>query len=111
MTRLPLGRGADPVPCVKCDRREVGLSWGDYCSVCREEQEGAANRIARRVAVIGAALLGASLVWQGLPDLKARLFGAVSAVLVYLILRRLVSRGVLEYRRRNDSKALRIKER
>lgn len=108
--RSPLGRNAEPVPCVRCDRREPGLGWGDYCSVCRAEQEGAANRIARRIALLGAGLMGASLVWQGLPDFKARLFGAASAVLVYLILWRIVSRAVLEYRRRGDRNPLRQKQ-
>jgi hypothetical protein len=100
--RWRLESAGDPVPCVRCDRREAGLAWGDYCTVCREERDQSANRIARRVALLGAALLGVSLWRQGLADFKARLFAGASIVLAYVILRRLVSRGVLEYLLRRD---------
>jgi hypothetical protein len=102
----PLGRVGDPVPCVKCGRREVGTAWGDYCPVCREERNARANRIAARVALIGAALMGAGLWLQGLVDFKARLFAGASVLLTYVILRRLVSRGVLEYLLRQDRNAV-----
>jgi hypothetical protein len=101
-----LGRAGDPVPCVRCDRREVGLAWGDYCSVCREERDRQANRVARRAGLIGAGALGAALLLQGLVDFKARLFAGASVLLVYVIIRRLVSRGVLEYLVRQDRNAV-----
>ena len=102
----PLARVGDPVPCVRCGRREVGIAWGDYCPVCREERNAHANRIAGRVALIGAALMGAGLWFQRLVDFKARLFAAASVLLVYVILRRLVTRGVLEYSLRQDRNAV-----
>jgi hypothetical protein len=108
--RSPLGRAAEPVPCVRCDRREPGLAWGEYCSVCREERDKAANRVARRIAILGAALMGFGLFRQGLVDFKTRVFGAAAVVLVYLILRRLVSRGILEYRRSQDVRAAKQKQ-
>jgi hypothetical protein len=105
--RSLLGRAGEPVPCIRCDRREVGLAWGDYCEVCREERNGRANRAARRAALLGAALIGIFLLRQGLVDFKARLFAGASVLLVYVILRRLVSRGMLEYLLRQDQNAVR----
>ena len=104
--RSRLAQPGDPVPCIKCDRREPGLSWGDYCSVCREELDKKASSIARRAAILGALIMGASLFFQGLTDFKSRLFGAASVLLVYLIVQRVVSRAVLEYQRREDSKTV-----
>src|SRR5262245_56176641 len=95
--RSELGRAGEPVPCIRCERREVGLAWGDYCSVCREERNARANRVARRAALVGAALIGLLLLRQNLADFKTRLFAAASVLLTYVILRRLVSRGMLEH--------------
>lgn len=95
-TSLP---GLEPtkVPCVQCNRREYGLSWGDYCSLCREERLVKAERTAKRVAIAGAALMGGWHLWRTPPDLTQRIFAAASVLLVYLVVRRLVSRLLLEY--------------
>jgi hypothetical protein len=106
-----IGRGAEPVPCVQCDRREPGLAWGEFCSTCRENQERGATRIARWAALLGAAFLGLLLLLEGLADYKTRLFGAASVLLMYVILRRLVWRGVVEYRRRRDMDSVRRRQR
>lgn len=95
--RSRLGYAAEPVPCVQCDRREVGLAWGEYCSVCRRERERRAGRIAQRIAIGGALLLAAWLIWRTPNAFLARLFGAASVLLLYVILRRIVARMVLEY--------------
>ena len=55
-----LGLGGDPVPCVQCERREIGLAWGDYCSVCKEERRRIANGRAQRAAIVAAVLLAAA---------------------------------------------------
>jgi predicted PurR-regulated permease PerM len=81
---------------VQCERREVGLAWGEYCSVCREERSRVANRIARRVAIAGAVLLAAWLIWRTPNQLVPRIFAAASVLLLYVVLRRLVSRLAMD---------------
>jgi hypothetical protein len=81
---------------VQCDRREVGLAWGEYCTVCRAERERRANRVAQRVGIVGAVLLAAYLIWRSPNQLTPRIFAAASVVLVYVVLRRIVSRVVLD---------------
>jgi hypothetical protein len=96
-TRSRLGYAGEPVPCVQCDRREVGLAWGEYCTVCRQRRERRAARIAQRVAIGGALLLAAWLIWRTPDAFLPRLFGAASVLLLYVILRRIVGRVVVEY--------------
>jgi hypothetical protein len=81
---------------VQCDRREVGLAWGDYCSVCREERSRRANRLAQRVGIAGAGLLAAWLIWRTPNQLLPRIFAAASVLLLYVVLRRLVSRVAMD---------------
>ncbi len=92
-----LGLKGDPVPCIQCDRREPGLSWGDFCTVCREDRRRKANRVAQRYAVIAALILAAWLLWKTPPTFTQRIFGAASVLLVYLIIRRAVSLIIQEY--------------
>ena len=92
-----LGLEGEPVPCVQCDRREIGLSWGDFCSVCREERRRKANRIAQRYAIGAALILAGWLIWKTPPTMTQRIFGAASVLLIYLIIRRLISRLIQEY--------------
>jgi len=91
------GFGGNPVPCVQCDRREVGLGWGEYCSVCREERRREANAKAQRVAIVAAVLMAAYLIWRTPVALGPRIFAAASVFLVYLIIRRVVSRLLMDY--------------
>ncbi len=93
---LPGIRG-DKVPCVQCDRREYGLSWGDYCSVCREERRRKADGKAQRVAIVAAVLLAAWLTWRTPPDLTQRIFAGISVLLLYLVTRQIVSRMLQEF--------------
>lgn len=96
-TTSRLGLGADPVPCVQCDRREPGLSWGDYCHVCKEERRRKAGRTGQRYAIVAAGLLAAWLIWQTPPALTQRIFAAASVLLTYVIVRRFVSRILEEF--------------
>lgn len=91
------GLNPDKVPCVQCDRREYGLAWGDFCSVCRGERFRKAAHLAKRVAIVAAVAMAAWHLWRTPPDLTQRIFAAASVLLVYLIARRLVSRLVMEY--------------
>ncbi len=97
-TRSPLAPGGDPVPCVQCDRREAGLSWGDFCSVCRRERARRADRLAQRLAIVAALVLAAYLlIWRTPIHFAQRLFAAASVLLVYLVIRRIVSRLLQEF--------------
>jgi hypothetical protein len=96
-TRSPFGLAPERVPCVQCDRREPGLSWGDYCYVCREERRRKADRLGQRYGIVAALLLAAWLLWRTPPDMPQRIFGAASVFLVYFIVRRTVSRVMQEY--------------
>jgi hypothetical protein len=75
----------------------VGLAWGDYCTICREERERRAGVLARRIAIAGAGLLAAYLIWDSPNELLPRVFAAVSVLLAYVVLRRLVARAVLDF--------------
>lgn len=91
------GLGGEKVPCVQCDRREYGLSWGDYCSVCREQRRRKAEAKAQRIAIVAALVMAGWLMWRTPPDLKQRAFAAASVLLLYLIVRRVVSRLLQEF--------------
>lgn len=91
------GLEGDKVPCVQCDRREYGLAWGDYCSLCREERRRVAEGKAQRIGIAVALLMAAWLFWRTPAELAQRIFGAASVLLVYLIVRRIVSRLLQEY--------------
>jgi hypothetical protein len=95
--RSRLGFAGEPVPCIQCDRREVGLAWGDYCTICRKARERRAGAVAQRVAIGGAAVLAAYLIWASPNELLPRIFAAASVLLAYVILRRLVARAVLDF--------------
>lgn len=97
VNRSPLGLEPEAVPCVQCDRREPGLPWGEFCRVCREERRRRADRAARRYAVGAALILGAWLLWTTPPTMPERIFGAVSILLVYVIVRRAISLLMQEY--------------
>jgi len=95
--RSPLGFAADPVPCVQCDRRERGLAWGDFCTICRAEREQEAKRIGSRIGIIGAGVLAAYLLWTTPNELYPRIFAAASVLLVYVIIRVFVSKLRFEF--------------
>jgi len=103
--RSPLGFAADPVPCIQCNRRERGLAWGDFCSVCRAEREREAKRLGSRLGILGAGALAAYLIWTTPNELAPRIFAAASVLLVYVIIRRFVSKLRYEFapRRRKDA--------
>jgi hypothetical protein len=89
--------GGEKVPCVQCDRREYGLAWGDYCSVCKERRRRCAEARAQRIAIVAALLMAGYLLWRTPADLGQRIFAGASVLLVYLIIRRVVSRMLQEY--------------
>ncbi len=88
--------GRPEVPCARCDRREAGLPWGEICSECRRELSRRASRIANRISLAATALMGAYVAFQMPPAPMARLYGAISVVATYIIVRRLASRVAME---------------
>jgi hypothetical protein len=53
--------------------------------------------VARRVAIAGAVILAGYLIWRSPNQLLPRIFAAASVLLLYVVLRRIVSRVLLEY--------------
>lgn len=82
---------------MQCHRRVPGLSWGDFCAICQEERRRKAERLAQRYAIGAAVLMAGWLIWRTPPAMPQRIFGGASVVLVYMIVRRAVSRLVQEY--------------
>ena len=91
-----LSRGGLPeVPCARCERRVVGLAWGDLCPQCRAERSRRASRIANRISLAATLLMGVYVALTMPHDPMARIYGAI-AVLAYIIVRRIASRVAME---------------
>ena len=92
-----LSRGGLPeVPCARCERRVVGLAWGELCPECRAERSGRAvphrqSHLPRRDGADGA-VRRLPLA----PDPMARVYGAVAVLATYIIVRRIASRVAME---------------
>jgi hypothetical protein len=92
-----LSRGGLPeVPCARCERRVVGLAWGDLCPQCRAERSRRASRIANRISLAATALMGLYVGFRMPSDPMARVYGAVAVLATYIIVRRIVSRVAME---------------
>jgi hypothetical protein len=92
-----LSRGGLPeVPCARCERRVVGLAWGDLCPPCRAERSRRASRIANRISLAATALMGLYVAFRMPSDPMARVYGAVAVLATYIIVRRIVSRVAME---------------
>jgi hypothetical protein len=88
--------GLPEVPCVRCERRVVGLAWGDLCPQCRGERSRRASRIANRISLVATLLMGL-YVTSTLPhDPLARIYGAIAVLATYIIVRRIASRVAME---------------
>ena len=85
------------VPCPRCDRHVAGLAWGELCPACRAERLGRARRLATRAALAATALMLA-YVWFRFPAVPfARLYGAITVLATYIIVRQIVTRLALEF--------------
>jgi hypothetical protein len=92
-----LSRGGLPeVHCARCERRVVGLAWGDLCPQCRAERSRRASRIANRISLAATALMGLYVAFRMPSDPMARVYGAVAVLATYIIVRRIVSRVAME---------------
>jgi hypothetical protein len=92
-----LSRGGLPeVPCPRCERRVVGLAWGDLCPQCRAERAGRASRIANRISLAATLLMGLYVAFSLPQDPMARIYGAIAVLATYIIVRRIASRVAME---------------
>jgi hypothetical protein len=92
-----LSRGGLPeAPCARCGRRVVGLGWGELCPQCRAERSRRASRIATRISLAAALLMGLYVAFRMPPDPMARIYGAVAVLATYIIVRRIASRVAME---------------
>ena len=92
-----LSRGGLPeVPCARCERRVVGLAWGDLCPQCRAERSRRASRIANRISLAATLLMGVYVALTMPHDPMARIYGAIAVLATYIIVRRIASRVAME---------------
>jgi hypothetical protein len=92
-----LSRGGLPeVPCPGCDRRVVGLAWGDLCPECHARRAKRANRLANRISLAATLLMGLYVAFRMPTDPMARIYGAVAVLATYIIVRRIASRVAME---------------
>ena len=92
-----LSRGGLPeVPCARCERRVVGLAWGDLCPQCRAERSRRASRIANRISLAATLLMGVYVALTMPHDPMARSYGAIGVLATYIIVRRIASRVAME---------------
>jgi hypothetical protein len=92
-----LSRGGLPeVPCASCERRVVGLAWGDLCPQCHAERSRRASRIANRISLAATLLMGLYVASRMPHDPLARVYGAIAVLATYIIVRRIASRVAME---------------
>jgi hypothetical protein len=92
-----LSRGGLPeVPCARCERRVIGLAWGDICPQCRAERSKRASRLANRISLAATLLMGLYVAFSIPPEPMARTYGAIAVLATYIIVRRIVSRVAME---------------
>jgi hypothetical protein len=92
-----LSRGGLPeVPCARCERRVVGLAWGELCPQCHAERSKRASRIANRISLAATLLMGLYVAIRMPRDPMARVYGAIAVLATYIIVRRIVSRVAME---------------
>lgn len=85
------------VPCLRCERRVVGLGWGDLCADCLRERRRRASRLARRIS-LPATLLMAAWVFLAMPrDPGLRVYGGIAVLATYVIVNRIVHHVAMEY--------------
>jgi hypothetical protein len=92
-----LSRGGLPeVPCAGCERRVIGLAWGDLCPQCRAARSRRASRLATRISLAATLLMGLYVAFSMPHDPMARVYGAIAVLATYIIVRRIVSRVAME---------------
>ena len=88
--------GLPEVPCARCGERVAGLPWGELCPACRAQRQRRASRLANRISLAAALLMGLYVAFRMPPDPMARLYGAIAVLATYIIVRRIAARVALE---------------
>jgi len=88
--------GLPEVPCARCGERIAGLPWGELCPACRAQRQRRASRLANRISLAAALLMGLYVAFRMPPDPMARLYGAIAVLATYIIVRRIAARVALE---------------
>lgn len=88
--------GLPEVPCARCGERVAGLPWGELCPACRAQRQRRASRLANRISLAAALLMGLHVAFRMPPDPMARLYGAIAVLATYIIVRRIAARVALE---------------
>ena len=81
--------------CPRC-HREVELPFGALCDECLREIDRRASRVASWAAMGSTALLGLYVLLRVPPDPTARLVGAMSIAIWYILSRLVVKRAARE---------------
>ena len=82
--------------CPRC-QRPVELPLGQLCGVCRQEIERRASRIGRLVALASTVVVGIYVLVRMPAQPTARMVGAVSIAVWYLLTYLVVKRVMREY--------------
>jgi hypothetical protein len=84
------------VPCARCGRRVEGLAWGNECAVCLEQRRVRASHLAGRISLPATLLVGIYL-WLRMPhDSSFRVYGGLTMLVTYFLVRQIVSRVAME---------------
>jgi len=84
-------------PCAKCGEFVAGIAIGGLCASCARAVERRAARIARLVAIATTLPLAAYVARSLPPDRTARLVGAGSVVLWYVLTFLIAKRVAVEW--------------
>jgi hypothetical protein len=93
--RLPSGLQPE-VPCARCGARVAGLPWGDLCPACRAERLRRASRLSIRISLPATLLVGLYVLLRMPPTPLGRIYGAITVVATYIIVRRIVTLVAME---------------
>ena len=88
--------GLPEVPCARCETRIAGLGWGELCPRCRAERAVRANRLASRISLPVTLLVGLYVLLRMPVFPLARIYGAITVLITWVVVRKIVQRVALE---------------
>jgi hypothetical protein len=88
--------GLSEVPCARCGTRIAGLGWGELCPKCAAERAARANRLARRISLPATLLVGVYVLLRMPAFPLARIYGAITVLITWVVVRKIVQRVALE---------------
>jgi len=86
-------------PCAGCGEFVAGIVIGGLCPRCERLARRKAARIGRLAAIVTTLPLAAYVAWSLPPDRTARLVGAASVVLWYVLTFLIAKRVALEWKK------------